>query len=421
MATTVLPPTDGTEWRSGGARTAVSAALGYGAGPVLFLTTASIFVKPTIEATGWSTTEVLIAPVLNFLFAALGPLVGRLVDRRGFRRILAIGLITYTVLLVLFATVPLSKVTFYGIAALLGFFGSFGYVIPYNLAVSSWFDKGAGKAFGLVGTGGAAMPLLAVPLVALAVYELGWRTGYLVLALFGLVIAIPAALLGVKERQAEQTDAPALACSGAAPVASRASAVLKSLRFWVFALSVLLVGSSAAAFLSNLQPILLDGGFSVPQATIITTVFTIGAIAGRLGTGILLDLLPRYVIAVTVLVISTLGALAVGNIAVVPFALVVVGTLTIAFSQGAEADFTAYFTLKEYGRENFGTILGVTVVMVGVGAIVGPFTFGLIRDATGSYTTACLLGAAGYLLGAAVMLVFGFMGRRAAGIQPQDS
>jgi hypothetical protein len=45
------------EWKAGG-RTVLFSAVGYGAGPILFLTTASVFIKPTMEATGWTTTEV---------------------------------------------------------------------------------------------------------------------------------------------------------------------------------------------------------------------------------------------------------------------------------------------------------------------------------------------------------------------------
>ncbi|HJT94432.1 MAG TPA: MFS transporter, partial [Mycobacterium sp.] len=167
-------PPEREEWRRGWT-VVLAAALAYGAGPVLLLTTASVFINPTIEATGWSRNQVLISPLLTAIFAAFSPVAGRLADRYGARRVVASGLAAYTVVLVVFAFTPLNLATFYALAVLMGIFGAVGYIVPINRAVASWFEKGAGKAFGLVGAGGAAMPLIAVPLVAFVIYTFSWK------------------------------------------------------------------------------------------------------------------------------------------------------------------------------------------------------------------------------------------------------
>ena len=79
---------EATEWKHGWP-TVLAAAIGYGAGPLLFITTASVFIRPAMQATGWSTTEVLIAPFVAFLFSVLGPLAGRVADRTSPRRTVA--------------------------------------------------------------------------------------------------------------------------------------------------------------------------------------------------------------------------------------------------------------------------------------------------------------------------------------------
>jgi len=401
-----------------GGRTVLFGALGYGSGPILFLTTASVFIRPTMEATGWSTSEVLLSPLVTVCLTFMGPLVGRLVDRRGVRRAIMIGLVPYIMLLILFATLPVKRFTFYAVGAGIGIFGAFGYLVPYSRAVASWFDKGAGKAFGIVGVGGASMPLLGIPLVTLAIYRIGWQAGYLVLAAFALLVALPAALFGVQERRGhEEVADKEEANSTVAPEGtnrledSDVRQVLRTPRFWIFSLHIFLIGGAASAFLSNMQPIMLDGGLDVGHATTVTTLFTAGIIFGRLGAGVLMDLINRYWVAVPVFVVSMLGALTLANVEFFPVAVIAVAALLTAAGQGAEGDIGAYFILKEYGRDDFGTLYATAGIFGGAGAMVVPYVFSYIRDVSGGYTAAAYLGAALYAAAALAIIVFGALGR----------
>jgi len=405
------------EWKMG-ARTVFFGALAYGTGPILFLTTASVFIRPTMKATGWSTSEVLLSPLVTVCLTFMGPLVGRFVDRQGVRRAIMIGLVPYIMLLILFATWPVNRITFYAVAAGIGIFGAFGYLVPYSRAVASWFDKGAGKAFGIVGVGGASMPLLGIPLVTLAIYRIGWQAGYLVLAAFALVVALPAALFGVQERRVhdevadkEETNSIVAPEGTNRLVDPDVRQVLRTLRFWIFSLHIFFIGGAASAFLSNMQPIMLDGGLDVALATTVTTLFTAGIICGRLGAGLLIDLVDRYWVAVAVFVVSMLGALALANVKLLPVAVIAVSALLTAAGQGAEGDIGAYFILKEYGRDDFGTLYATAGVFGGAGAMVVPYVFSYIRDVSGGYTAAAYLGGALYAGGALAIIVFGALGR----------
>jgi MFS family permease len=408
------------EWRAGG-RTVFFSALAYGSGPLLFLTTSSVFIRPTMEATGWSTSEVLLSPLVAVLITMLGPLVGRFVDRRGVRRAIMIGILPYIGLATLFAILPANRVTFYLLAAGIGIFGAFGYQIPYSRAVTYWFDKGAGKAFGIVGMGGAAMPLIGIPLVTLAIYHAGWQAGYLVLAAFALLMALPSALFGVEERS-DSDRASDVGQTGeilASETLRSASdegvrQIFKGVRFWVFALHIFLVGGAASSFLSNMQPILLDGGLDVRVATTVTTLFTAGIICGRLGAGILMDLINRYWVAIPIFLLSVGGALALANIGGLPFTIVAFAAFLTAAGQGAEGDIGAYFILKEYGREHFGILYATAGIFGGAGGLLAPFLFTYMRDETGNYIAAAYLGAALYGAGALAIFVFGLLGRRLA-------
>lgn len=418
----VVESTERAEWRRGG-RTAISAMLGYGAGPIAFVGTASVFVKPMIAATGWSTTEVMIAPIVNIVMTIVGPLVGWFVDRHGTRRTLAIGLIPWVLLLIVLAVAPFTRWSFYGLAAIIGLFGSFAYTIPYNRAVGLWFDKSAGKAFGLVGAGAALAPFVLVPVVAWTVYTYGWQRGYLVLAAASLLVAIPAGLVGVQGNGPARRVRPSgptrpaatVAVGSAVPTAqgdADSSAVLRTGRFWLLNLSILLVWIASGAFLTSIQPLLLDGGLAVALATTVTSVYSIGVLAGRFVAGTLLDLFPRYRVAPAILLVSALGALALTSVQILPFAVVIIATLLVSFSQGAEGDFIAFFIVKEYGRAHFGRLFGYVTLVAGLGGAGGMYIFGFTRDLTGGYTLAALVGAACLAAGALLLVVVGVLGRK---------
>ncbi|PZH18827.1 hypothetical protein C1I97_03140 [Streptomyces sp. NTH33] len=399
------------EWKNGG-RTAAFALFGYGAGPVLLIITASVFVRPTMEATGWSTSEVLVSPVLVLLLSACGPIAGRLADRWGARKTIIAGLVPFSVILTLFALLPINKVTFYGLALASGIIGSFAYMVPFNRAVVSWFDKGAGKAFGLVGSGSAVMALIATPIVTLAIYNFGWQAGYLVLAGFVLLISLPAVVFGMQDRLRTNE---VHGSSAESPDAARSvKQVLRTPRYWIFSFSIFAVTTATTGYLAHLQPILLDSGLSVAVATTVTTLYSVGTIAGRLLGGTLLDFFPRrkIAVAVSILLAAAFGSLVMIATGSVPIFIIAIAVILVALSQGAEADIGAYFVAKEYGPRNFGTLYSTALALSGVAAVASPYAFGAIRDASGSYMWACVVGAGGLVLAALSVLVFGMTGSR---------
>ena len=159
---------------------------------------------------------------------------------------------------------------------------------------------------------------------------------------------------------------------------------------------------------------MLDGGLGVTLATTVTTVYIAGVTFGRLVTGVLMDLINRYWVAVCVFAVSMLAGLALAYIEYFPFALIALAALLTAAGSGAEGDIGAYFILKEYGRDDFGTLFATATVLGGVGAMIGPYLFSYIRDVSGGYRAAAYLGATLYAAGALAIIVFGALGRSEA-------
>ncbi|XVV38325.1 MFS transporter [Streptomyces sp. CA-100214] len=381
------------------------------------LTTASVFIKPMMNATGWSTTEVLITPLVVLLGGLLGPIAGRIVDAGRTRTVLLTGLVCHIMLMIAFATVPLNKVTFYALAVLIGAAFSFAGNVPFTHAVAVWFDKGAGKAFGFMGVGQAIMPLVAVPLITWAIYAHGWQAGYLVLGAFTLVIALPSVLLGIKVPAVlrEIVTDTAKRQGAAKPVKTNVRGVFRTLRFWLFAIATGCTYGGVAAYTANLQPILLDGGLTLTVATTITTLSAAASTLGRLTAGILLDLINRYLVVITLMSLALLGALLLANASALPVVVVAIAVFLIIACQGAEGDILAFFMLKEYGRLRYGTIFATVGLTSAVISAVLPYAFAGVRDSTGSYSIASYVGASMFAIAVTCVALFGILGRRNTG------
>lgn len=406
---TAPPTTAPSEWKRG-ARTVVSAAIGYGTGPLLVGTTSSIFIRPVMEATGWSTTEVLVAPFLSLGFAFLGPVAGRLADRFGLKRVLAAGLIPYAVVLLILSMVEMTQPVYYALNALIGIFGGLVFIVPWTRAIAGWFDKSAGKAFGLLGVGGAGIPVLAIPVVSWAIYTWGFQAGYVVLACFALVISLPAALIGIQVRNDPSLSAEAAETDSLPNIPSSSlGQALRSPYFWAFSGTIFISYAAVSGFAANMQPIFLDSGLDVAVATVITSLVVMGVAAGRMLAGVFLDRGRPYVVASVFCLAGVLGAVILVGAASLPVAAIVIGAFLVSMTQGAEADFTSYFMLKRFGPANFGTIFAFAFMAAALGGLVGSYAFAFIRDATGSYAGASAIGAGLYLVGS--MLFLGFHAR----------
>ena len=175
------------------------------------------------------------------------------------------------------------------------------------------------------------MPLFCIPLVTLAIYQIGWQAGYLVLAAFGLLGALPAALFGVQENPvhkevADPGEASGFsALEGASPSEhSGVGCVLRTPRFLdFFSLAYLFLSEVLPLPMGlNIQPIMLDGGLGVTLATTVTTVLHRGGSpSAGWWTGVLMDLINRYWVAVCVFAVSMLAGLALAYIEYFPFRL----------------------------------------------------------------------------------------------------
>ena len=149
---------------------------------------------------------------LIFLVGAFGgaflmPYVGRLLDRRGARRILIIATLAYASAFGVLALVP-SKAAAMGALLAVRLIGSIVLWLGASVLVAWWFSRRRGLALGiLVGAGSALLSCLAFGLSVL-IEHVGVAGSFLVLATLTLFVITPMVIWGVVDTPEELHQHP---------------------------------------------------------------------------------------------------------------------------------------------------------------------------------------------------------------------
>ena len=163
-----------------GWRVVLAACLGVMAGfGSLFVYTFTVFVKPLGAEFGWNRESVS----LGFAIAAMtvglsSPLIGRLLDRFGPRRVILPCMTVFGCGVASLALLHPGIWQFYATCFVIGVVGNGAAHLAFARSISTWFQRrlGLALAFVMVGAGLGAMIL---PVVAQSVVSRsGWRAAY---------------------------------------------------------------------------------------------------------------------------------------------------------------------------------------------------------------------------------------------------
>ncbi len=386
-----------TEWQRGW-RVVLGSALAAGTGINLLFNVSSIFLPQLQEETGWSLGQFsqLTALVgVGSLLAA--PAVGWTMDRFGFRRIYALGMILIASIYIAIAAMPLVP-ALYGFAVfMVGLIGLMTSSMAYTRAVNGWFSVSRGFALSVAATGLSLSATVFPPVFEWLASAYGWRAGYLALAALALAIGLPAVLFLVKESPAE-------------PRANRTQerdeadgGHFKTSAFWLLVVVIICLNLPGSGMLSQMVPMMLEEGLDSSIAAWGISAFAIGQVLGRLGCGWLLDRANPVRVGFFFTLIPALGCFFLsqtqGSVTIA-----LAGVAAVGVQQGAEIDLLGFFIARRYGLTKYGSIYGWIQSAGWAGTISGILLFGLIHDLTGSYALFQLGAVMAYLIGAFVIL-----------------
>ena len=373
-----------------------------------------VILDPLRAQFGWSKGVVSSAVTLYFwAAAAMGLIVGRLIDKYGAKPVLIAGAATAG-----FGFILLSQVTqlwqFFAVYTLMSVGWSGTSIPPISALISNWFIRRRGFAMGLTMTGLSLGGMVMVPFATYLTSRWGLGVTLPVLGCAFWVVVIPTAVFLVKQRPSEVGQFPdgerpvSLSEGGASRPTGYASQMqpwtrreaMATAAFWAIVVAFLLAMGGQISFLMHQVSFLSQTLGRAGAATAVS--ITAGAsILGRLFLGPLADRAEKRFVAIACFLIQGIAVLALAHSTHV--AVLYLGTFAFGLTMGGAVMMQSLIIGECFGMVSFGTISGLAGVFAMSGAALGPALAGWIYDATQSYTVAfTIFGAASILATVAV-------------------
>lgn len=387
-----------------------------------------LFIKPMRDDLGIGTSIFGVAQTARLIgFAGSGWLIGRIIDKRGARLPLAIaGALAGG------AMIALSQVTagwqiilvFFVVGAT-GLQGGGGASLFMSVPLANWFIRKRGKAMSVAFIGMPVGIFIFAPVSQLLIEEIGWRHTWLVLGGGGALITLLVALLIMRRRPQDMGLKPdgdgeldsgvVLPVGARVPVfqdevswtraeAVRSPSILRPSTFWRLTMIDglrMLAMSSVGIF--RVPYFIDDKGFDASIVAWALSAEALFAVFVSLPTGWAVDRYqPRYVAAVSavLMIAGFILTMTASSIVMVFVATSVFGLGVASFIVCQNTVWPAYF-----GHANIGSIRGFATPLMLVFSAVGAPLTGIVRDTTGSYQPAWIVGTIGLVIAALLLLI----------------
>lgn len=364
-----------------------------GNGPIT-LFTFGVFLKPIVATFGWNRGTVASAVTVSQALGALAtPVVGKMVDRWGVRRVTLPFIAVFALTTAAISLTPASPVIFILLYGICGLAGGGQQPLNYAKAISAWFESSRGLALGIAMAGVGIGTALDPQIVRVLISHIGWRGAYVGLGILTFVLAFPAVAFFVREPDRDSAaDREHLTSAGySRDLAAEARGMpigeaIRGFRFWFVLVAVFLVAVAVNGTIAHVVPILTDRGISAALATSMLSVTGIALIGGRILSGFFLDrfFAPYVAACFFLLPLTGIGLLSSGAGGVVPL----LGTVCLGMGIGSEIDIMAFLVGRYFGVRTFGEIYGWIMGVFVFASGLGPTIMGVCFDRTHSYKLA---------------------------------
>ena len=379
--------------------------------------TFSIFLPAMTAELGWSRSTLVASASVGFVTAALaGPLLGRVVDRRGPKLVMVCSVLGMGVALAGGGVVAEPWQFYFFIGVLSGVSRSALQSVLPGAMIANWFNRKRSTAYGIAAMAPPVGNFILPPILTFFVAGMGWRVGWYAMGAIAVAVGIlPALFLARRiEGSVWQPDGdaapgtPEAAAAGAKPaplpvVDWTTHEAMHSPGFWTVAAGmalVLLAPNTSILFLfSYLSDSGMDPGTAAVAISMVSGLQVVsrlvfwGPLIGRVGS-------VRWVLPFwggMLFASSVIFGLAHGEF----WSFVAAATLGVAI--GGNLVLHLQIWPEYFGRKAVGSIIGTAQMVQGINQAVVPLGLAWLLDATGSFSV-MYLTLAGFVAVGLVLL-----------------
>lgn len=364
------------------------------------------FMASLEKAFGWSRSEITSGFTLYAVTCVIcQPIVGRMIDRFGPRRIALTGIVLTGCAVSLFATANGSLTGWLLLWSLYSLAAQLVLTPVWTSAVASEFEAGRGLALATT-LSGSALSATVLPIIStLVIDHFGWRAAYPILGggVAAVLLVVTWFLFYSRRDRLRQSEGTAIP-----PVETGLSTreALRSPSFWKLAIAIFVSFSLVMGYSIHMLPILTSVGLSRDKAALVAGSYGLFAVVGKFSYGLLATRFPGQVVAAAMMALP-LASCALLLIPSPSVATCLMAIGLIGVSSGAQLQLFVYLTTRHFGMRAFGTIFGFISSAMTIASGVGPVLAGRLYDISRDYHLFLAAGIPMSVLASLVMLWVG--------------
>jgi MFS family permease len=379
--------------RASGVLAACTIGNAVGVTPMVY-TVFGLFLIPISTEFGWPRSAVsLVLLVLAIAGAISYPVVGRIIDRHGARRVLLGGNLLFAMSVALVSVITANPAHFYLTYALLGITAAIPSTVMYTKVIAGWYDHNRGFALGFAGGFGNGIGAAVAPVfVAILLANYGWRGAHLGIALAIVAIGFPVLFLLLHDAPQKRVTEEDASDGMTLAEARRTKA------FWIILVAVALGAGCMTAVFAHVVPMLVDRNISMERAVSVLVTFSLVTAVWQVGVGYTLDRFPKPWIAAPFYISAMIGLILLETSS--SYSMLLLAGALMGLGLGTEYGVLPYFISRYFGVRHYGAISGMIYGVIILTQGITPFLMDLNFDVNGDYRIAVVVICIAMLVGA---------------------